>query len=307
MRVSPFVLLSLSSLFWSFNFIIGKLVVDVVPPATITFFRWLLPLLFYLPFVWSDIRDNWEVYRRHWLLVLGLGATGYSLNSFTVYEAVRYTSTINTSFINAFNPVLIALTGFLLYRYKTSAAQIMGFILSLAGVIWIIFKGNPVLIMSLETNSGDLFMLGSNLAWSIHTIVYKRYTEQLPAKSLFVVMMLGGVLVTIPFMAVENLTGGSGWIMQVSLRHIIGIVCLSIFPSVLAYRFWNQALDKVAANKVAVFQYLIPVYTVIISLLLLDERLQSFQVIGGLLIFVGVLLVTNKGSEPKEERERQAA
>lgn len=296
LNVSPFVLLSLSSLFWSLNFIIGKLVAGVVPPATITFLRWLFPLTVYLAYAWKDIKADQQVYKDHWLLIVLLGATGYSWNSITVYEAVLFTSTINTSFINAFNPVLIALTGFLLYRYPITVTQVFGLILSLIGVTWIIFKGNLALILGLQVNIGDLIMVGSNLVWSVHTIVYKRYANLFPPKSLFTMMMLGGVVVTIPLMMIENMLLGSNWTARVEISHLVGILCLSIFPSVLAYRFWNQALDKVPANKVAVFQYLIPVFTVIISLLFLDETLQQFQVIGGVLIFLGLLLVTKKGA-----------
>lgn len=297
MNTSPFILLSLTSLFWSLNFIIGKLVVGVIPPITISFLRWSIPLVLYLLYSWKDIRANQQVYRANWLLVLVLGATGYSLNSISVYQAVMYTSTINTSFINAFNPVLIALTGFLLYRYPITVKQIAGFILSLAGVIWIIFKGNLALVMSLHSNLGDLFMIGSIVTWSIHTILYKRYANLFRAESLFTMMMLGGVIITLPLVFAENLMTGTQWITLVGLPHVIGIICLIIFPSILAYRFWNQALDRVPANKVAIFQYLIPVYTVIISLLFLGENLQPFQAIGGMLIFIGVLLVTTGASE----------
>lgn len=94
----------------------------------------------------------------------------------------------NTSFINAFNPILIALV----VHYVPICdygRQVAGFLLSLAGVIWIIFKGDPLLILSLTVNAGDLFMFGSIVAWSAHTILYKKNAVIFSAQSLFVVMM----------------------------------------------------------------------------------------------------------------------
>ena len=296
MKISPYILLSLASFFWSLNFIIGKLVVDVFPPITLSFFRWGFPAIFYLFYSWKDIKANQQVYKEHWLLILSLGATGYCFNSIAVYEAVLYTSTINTSFINSFNPVLIALTGFVCYRYLVSPIQAMGFIVSLIGLIWIIFKGNPVSLLNLSINIGDFMMLGSIVFWAIYTIIYKKHANVLPVKSRFTMMILGGIIITLPMMLVENIFFGMDWMQQIRYQHIIGIICLSIFPSVLAYRFWNEALDKVAANKVAIFQYLIPIYTVIISLLFLDEKLQIFQIVGGILIFIGVFLVVGKST-----------
>ncbi len=288
---SPYFLLCVANLFWSLNFIIGKLVGTAVPPVTISFFRWGVPLLFYLFFCRRDILANRAVYLRHWRLLLIFGLTGYCLNSITVYYAVLYTSVINTSFINAFNPVLIALAGLAVYRYPLSVRQLLGFLLSFLGVVWIVFKGDIGAVLKLQINVGDLIMLSNICVWTVHTILYKRYSGLFSPRSLFAVMMLAGVVATVPLMVAENLHTGLGWVHQVALRHVLGLLALSIFPSVLAYRFWNQALNQISANKAAISQYLIPVYTVLISVLFLGDALQSFQMLGGLLIFVGVLLV----------------
>jgi len=58
MKVSPYILLSLTSLFWSFNFIIGKIVSDVIPPTSVNFFRWLLPFLIFFPLNLKEVKAN---------------------------------------------------------------------------------------------------------------------------------------------------------------------------------------------------------------------------------------------------------
>ena len=289
---SPYFLLCLANLFWSMNFIIGKLVGTAIPPVTISFFRWGIPLVFYLCFCWPDIRANWAVYKRHWLLLAVLGTTGYCLNSVTVYYAVLYTSVINTSFINAFNPVLIALAGLACYHYPLTGRQAFGFLLSFAGVVWIVFQGDLAAVLAMHINIGDAIMLSNVMIWTVHTILYKQYGKLFSMQSLFAMMMLAGVVATVPMMIAENMIVGVDWIRRVELRHVLGIFGLNIFPSVLAYRFWNQSLNQVSANKAAISQYLIPVYTVLISVLFLGESLKGFQLIGGLLIFIGVLLVS---------------
>lgn len=297
MRISPYLLLSLTSLFWSWNFIIAKLIGADIPPITISFCRWGLPALLFLPFFASDIRKNWPTYRQHIFLIFILGASGFSLNSICVYCALCYTSAINTSFINAFNPVFIALVGFAFYRSPTNRMQVIGFVLSLFGVTWIIFKGDASLILGLQINTGDIFMLGSILFWSVYTTVHKHYINVFPFKSFFAVVVLAGALVTFPLMIIENVIGGTAWVGSVGIKHISGLLALSLFPSVLAVYFWNKALTTISANKVAIFQYLIPVYTVIFSLIFLGEHLKGYHVIGGMLIFVGVVMVTRQRPE----------
>jgi drug/metabolite transporter (DMT)-like permease len=295
MKVSPYILLSLTSLFWSFNFIIGKIVSDVILPTSVSFFRWLLPFLIFLPLNLKEIKVHRTIFFDKWGLILFLGVTGYCLNSIGVYEAVRFTTTINASVINAFNPVLIAVTGYLLYRERITKVQLLGFMLSLAGVLCIIFQGKWELLLELKINLGDLFMFASISFWSIHTVVYRQKAPHFPEKPMFPIMMLGGLLVTVPLALLESQIFDWSWIREIRGIHVVGILCLNFFPSILAYRFWNSALRKVSANKVGIFLYLIPIYTTVISILFLKESLKLFQIFGGLLIFTGVLLVTRSG------------
>ncbi len=296
----PYLLLAFTNLFWSLNFIIGKLVSGVMPPTTISFFRWLPPALFFFALNYKQIRNNTQLIRKNIPLLLALGLTGYAINSICVYEAVFYTSTINTSFINAFNPVLIALAGLMMYRYPITRKQVLGFFLSLVGVVTIIFKGKLERILQLHINIGDLFMVGSISFWAIHTILYKKKgaASGLPSQVLFTMMMCCGVVLTIPFVIVENSSFGWEWIYSIQLQHIFGVLALNIFPSVLAYTFWNQALTRVSANEVAISQYLIPVFTTLISVSFLGEQIKNFHLWGGGFIFLGVFLVTM--AKPKE-------
>ncbi len=291
--VQAYVLLAFTNLFWSLNFIIGKLVAGAIPPATISFFRWLFPAIFFLCLNWKHVKQHWPLVKQHIPLLGLLGLTGYALNSVSVYEAVSYTTTINTAFINAFNPVLIAFAGYLMYRYPITLRQGLGFFLSLIGVVTIIFKGQLQSILGLQINIGDLFMVGSISSWAVHTILYKKKANKLPARVMFTMMMCAGVAISLPLGLAENIfLTGFDWVAKVQLSHILGIFALNVFPSVLAYQFWNHALTKVSANEVAISQYLIPVFTTLISVLFLQERLHSFHFIGGALIFLGVFLVT---------------
>lgn len=291
MKVSPYILLALTSLFWSLNFIIGKIVSLLIPPTTINFLRWFLPFILFLPLSWKEIKYNKNIFIAKWPLILLLGATGYCLNSISVYEAVRFTTVINTSFINAFNPVLIAVMGYILYHEKISKIQFLGLTLSLVGVLCIIFQGDFGRILGLKINIGDLFMLGSITFWSIHTVLYKKRASGYPERSMFTLMMLGGLLITIPLTLLENLVSDWSWIYQIRTVHVLGILSLNIFPSMLAYQFWNSALKKVSANQAAIFLYLIPIYTTAISIIFLGESLRLYHILGGSLIFTGVLLV----------------
>jgi drug/metabolite transporter (DMT)-like permease len=215
MQVSPYILLALTSLFWSLNFVIGKLVATVMPPATISVFRWLVPCGILLLVSWQEIRAHAPIFRAKWRLILLLGATGYGLNSMCVYEAVRLTTTINTSFINAFNPVLIAVAGYVMYRARIDRVQGVGFLLSLVGVLCIIFQGHWERVFRLQMNGGDLFMLASISIWSVHTVLYQHTVPDFPDRAMFTVMMVGGLLATLPFAVFESALEQWAWVTRV--------------------------------------------------------------------------------------------
>jgi len=304
MSVSPYVLLSLTAFFWSLNFIIGKMLSDVIPPITVSFLRWLLPFALFLLLDWKDIHANRATYVAKWRTILILGATGYCLNSIGVYEAVKFTSVINTSFINAFQPVLIVLAGYLWNREKVNRLQGIGISASMFGVLYIVFQGKLAWIVHLRVDFGDLFMLISICLWSIHTIIYKNEASELPMAPTFTLMMMGGLVITLPMALAESTAYHWSWVSRMRTVDVVGILALNIFPSVLAYQFWNNALKRISANQVGIFLYLIPIYTTILSVLFFGEKLELYHLIGGALILVGLLLVTNVSLLPKSIRHQ---
>ena len=142
-------------------------------------------------------------------------------------------------------------------------------------------------------------MLFSISIWSVHTVIYKNKSQRFNRRTIFLLMIMAGLAVTLPFAVLESYLSDWEWARQIQPHHILAILALTIFPSVLAILFWNYALTKISANQVAIFQYLIPVYTTIISIIFLKERLQLFHICGGALILAGVLLVTTFSADRK--------
>ncbi|HEY8462949.1 MAG TPA: DMT family transporter [Bacillota bacterium] len=291
MNYSPYLLLILANLFFGCNIIVAKLVTKVIPPITLTFLRWLGSLLILLPFCWREIRTNWRFYLSRWPLILILGSIGYSLNTILAYESVRYSTAINVSFINAFMPIMVAVAGYVLYREPITGLQFTGFILSLTGVLWIIFQGDWMHLVRFKANTGDLFMVLNVLTWPLFPVLYKYKASDWPRLPMLAWMIFAGLLVAIPPVIIENLIFNGVWVGQVRWIHIIGILGLAIFPSILANQFQNTALKYVPVSKVSIFQSLIPVFASLIAVIFLGEKFYLYHACGGFLILVGVFLV----------------
>ena len=293
MKLTHYCLLILAPFFWSFNFVIGKTIVTVIPPNTLNILRWIIPIALFLFLTWKDLRKNISLYLADWPLLLLLGATGYFLNTISVYYSVRYTTAINASLLASFSPAIFAIFSYMFYKDKISPLQGFGIIFSIIGVFWIVFKGEVRGFVSLKPNIGDMLMLISVVSWAIHSLVFKRRVHALSSNSLFTLMMISGVLLTIPFSLWENWESNWSWLTQMDKNLFFCIIILNIFPSLLAFFLWNKALLEVSSNQAAIFLNFSPVFTTLMSVLFLGEHLMLYHFTGGVLIFTGVILVTN--------------
>src|SRR3546814_4329616 len=72
----PYLLLTMTALFWAGNSIVGRAARDLVPPVALAFWRWAIALALLLPLAWPHLRRDWPVLRSHWPILLLLGALG---------------------------------------------------------------------------------------------------------------------------------------------------------------------------------------------------------------------------------------
>ena len=80
--------------------------------------------------------------------------------------------------------------------------------------------------------------------------------------------------------------------MNITKASIGSIIYVALFASVLAYIFWNKAIQIIGANKTGIFIHLIPVFSIILAIIFLDEKLRGYHVKGSVLIFIGIFLTT---------------
>ena len=133
----------LATLSWAGNTIAGRMAAGTVSPATLTFFRWLLALIFVLAFAWRHVLRDRAVIIAHWrrLFVMGLaGFTGFCL---ALYGALEYTTALNAAIEQSCMPVAIMLGGYLVFRQPFGKIQAFGVMLSVLGVLVTVTSGHP--------------------------------------------------------------------------------------------------------------------------------------------------------------------
>ena len=291
----PYLLLSLSSLFWAGNIVLARHVGAHVPPLTVTTIRWFGVFLILLPFSWPHLKRDWPALRNSLPLMLFLSLVGFAFNNAISYWALQYTQALNALLIQSAGPLFVALWSLILFGVRLTPAQLAGVTISLVGVLTIILRGDFSALASIAFNKGDVMFAASLVSFGLYSALIPR-RPKINQLSLISFTTCCGALMLLPFAIWEYLAGVTlkfDFISMATLGYAV------IFPSTLAYLFFNRGLALIGPNRAAPFFHLVPVFGSAMAILLLGEQLRLFHLIGYALVLAGVIIASRRGSARK--------
>jgi len=285
----PYLLLTLTVLFWSGNFVLGRGVHDLIPPVALAFWRWTIALLILLPFALTPLKTQQHMIRKHWKILTLLAVLSVTNFNTFIYLALQSTTAINTIMVNAMTPVFIAVIAWAGFRDRINLRQFSGIVLSFFGLAWIVSRGHPEILFSMQFTPGDLWTLSAAMCWAIYTVLLRKRPEGLHPVAFLTAIIAIGLLFLLPVYLWEMSTGA---VIRPTRTSILSVLYVAVFPSVLAYIFWNRAVGSVGATRAGIFMHLMPVFGIILAIIFLGERLSPYHVLGIVMIFSGILLTT---------------
>ena len=287
-----YLMLVCATLFWAGNFNVGKIAfIENIPPFSLAFFRWLLVWIILLPFTFKEIlKIKKEIFKNLPLLFL-LGFTSVAMFSSFTYNALNYTQVINASLFNTAIPAMIILVCFLLKIEKTNIFQLLGLLISILGILVIITRLDINILLSLDFNKGDLFMLGGVIAWGIYSAFLKKRTFEVSLLALIEIFCSLGLLVLFPAFLYELIQGKT---LAVNKDLFYILLYVAIFPSIGSYYCWAGAVSIIGANRAGIFLSLIPLFSTIFAIMFFNEKFLFFHFIGSILIIIGLFLSNKK-------------
>ncbi|MCC4116032.1 DMT family transporter [Aromatoleum toluclasticum] len=286
---NPYLLLTLTVLFWSGNMIVGRGLHGAVPPLALAFWRWTIALTLMLPFALPHLRSQWPQLRARWPTVVFLGLVGVGGYNTFAYIALQYTTATSATLLNSFTPIATIVLAFLFLGKRLGRLEALAIVLSFAGVMTIVSRGSIATLLGLSLNLGDLWMLLAVLTWGIYTVGLQRRPAGVDPMLLLAAFTLVGLLPLIPAYLWEI---ASGRTIAVSAASITGILYTGIFPGFLGYVFYNAAVAAVGPSRGAQFIHLMPVFTTVLAAIFLGERPLWYHFVGIALVFAGIVLAT---------------
>ncbi|MEP9386100.1 DMT family transporter [Mesorhizobium sp. KR9-304] len=300
MHKTAYPLLLLTTLFWGGNAVAGKLAVGHISPMLLTTARWGFALVLLCLIGWSRLASDWPTVQRNALYLIVLGAFGFTAFNVALYSAVVYTSAINVSIEQAAIPMLIFLANFLLFRLRATWAQIVGFVVSIAGVALTACHGDPARLLALDLNFGDVLMLVAVAAYAGYTVAL-RFKPDIHWQTLMIAMTAGAFITSLPFAVAELATGAA---IPPDARGWSVVVYTTIFPSILAQLFFVKGVELIGANRAGLFVNLVPVFGTLMSVLLLGEDFYLYHAVALMLVLGGIWLAETSGRRAAADSAR---
>ena len=286
----PYVLLSITALCWAGNAIVGRLAAGHIPPVTLSFLRWSLAFLLILPLAWKQLRQDWPAIRSRLGIMIALSLTGIGAFNTLQYWSLEYTQALNTLLLQSSGPLIVAVWSLLLLRVHLTAAQAIGIVLSLAGVLLILTRGHPTALASITFNRGDLIFLLAMAIFGFYSVLSLK-RPQIHGLSMVAFTFGCGAASLIPLLVWEL---HARPVMVLDAKNLLSLLYVAIFPSTIAYLCFNRGVLLIGAHRAAPFLHVVPVFGSIMAFVFLGEQPEIFHVIAFALVLGGVFIASRK-------------
>jgi drug/metabolite transporter (DMT)-like permease len=279
-------------MFWAGNFIVGKFAtLFEIPPLTLNVLRWVSVWIILMPFTYKEIYNNLPVIKKNWLTISFMGVITISTFNSVVYYALNYTQVINAVLVLSAIPAATIFFSSLMKIEKTNIFQLIGLLLSIAGIGSIISNGEIQKIISLNFNKGDLWMLVCVITWALYSTLLKKNKFEFSQFALIQLMVTVGIIFLIPQFFYEKSIGLE---INFNKAFILILFYVVIFPAIAAYYCWQKGVEIIGPNRASMFIQLMPLFSALMAIIIFKEKFELYHFIGASFIVLGIYLSNRK-------------
>ncbi len=278
-----------AALFWAGNILVARAFHADVPPVGLSFWRWVLAFALFLPFTIGLTRQQLPLIRRHWRWLALLGLLGGLVFHTCLYVALNTTTALNAALIYAMTPALVPVVARILLGDRLHLLQIGGTVLSLAGVIIVVGRGDFSAVLGLQFTRGDLWMVVAVVSWAFYSVLIKRKPAEMHPNTMLTGMMVMAIAMTLPVYLWEHLTIRA---MPVTAASVAVVGYVAVFASIAAYLCYNRAIALVGPSRTALTAHILPVFAAALSVAFLGETLHLYHLAGAAAVAGGIGLAS---------------
>jgi len=294
-NTTAYIFLIFATLFWSGNFIVGKVAsLFEIPPFTLNFYRWSFAWLILAPFSLKEILQKKNYILKDIKLILILGITSITVFNSIVYYSLNFTQVISGVLMISTIPVMIIFFCWILKIEKTNFFQILGVIFSLLGVVVIVTKADLGELLNLNFNKGDLWMVVAMFSWAMYSALLRKKNFELSQISFLQIIISAGLIFLLPAYLIEL---ALGYRTSIHLPFILTLTYVVLFPGLASFIFWIKGISIIGSNRSGIFLHLMPIFSTLMAIIIFKEKFMNFHFIGAVFIIIGIVL-SSKGRMP---------
>lgn len=286
---------------WSGNFIVARGAVDVIPPVGLAFWRWVVACLVILPFALPTLKKDWPHLKRHLPYLSVTALLGVSVFNTLIYIASHTTDALNLSLIAISSPIFMVIFARLFLNDTINKNKILGIFTVVVGIVVLITRGHPEKLLDISFAIGDLWMLIAAACFAMYSILSKKKPAEIGTWTFQLSTFVLGLIMLTPFYFWEASYHPA---VQWDQDLLLSILYLGVFASFTSYVLWNRAVMIIGPAKAGMVYYSLPVFSGILGSIFLDEYIEVFHLICGVLIVSGILIANYT---PKKELEEATA
>ena len=273
-----------TAMFWGGTFVFTRIAAQTLGPFTGAGLRYAMALVFLIPMAYKQNRKVFKIGLSKFPALFMSGFAGVFAYNFFFFKGLKTIPASRGALLAALSPTFVLIISSIIHNEKLSLRKIIGIIISLFGVMVVISRGQFIkLLSSIET--GDLFMLGCPITWALYTLAGRAALKHHTPLQTTTWASISGLALLALFSITEPMPTHISWPVWGSLAY------LGIMGTVVAFVWYYDGIKAIGATRAAIFNNLVPVFAVIFSVFILQEKVSWYTWIGGLLVITGVLFV----------------
>jgi len=286
--------LVLVTLFWGGTFIAGRIAGETFDPYVTAFGRFLVASLLLLFVLWKREGGLVRLSRYQFFWILAGSLTGIVAYNLLFLRGLQLIEANRASLIIALNPVVIMSAAAVFGMERMTPTRFVGILIALVGVSIVLTQGNLTTIAS-TIGAGELMLAGCVLSWSAYTLIGRKLLDQMSPLAITTYACLFGCL-GLGVLASARL----GTVIESGPLALLPIFYLGIFGTVLGFVWYYDGVKEIGPTRSGIFINLVPGWAVLLSALVLGEKIGAATLLGGAVIVAGVMLTNYSGRKAQE-------
>ncbi|KJG35063.1 multidrug DMT transporter [Photobacterium angustum] len=278
---------------WAGNAIVNKMAFSVIDPGAISFYRWFFALVVLTPFVAKSVWRDRAIIKPYLTKLAFLGLLGMVLNQSLGYFAAATTTATNIALIISLVPLISMFLSVPILGQRLSPFALIGAVLSLSGLVLMLSHGDVKSLISQGIKQGDMLMLIAAAVYALYCVLLKRWKMPFSTwKSVYVQCLFAVVMLT-PMLLTSHR-------MAITASAVPLIAYAALLASVIAPWLWMLSIERLGADRTAMFMNLLPIMAAGIASVMLNEHLEAYHYIGGIMVLTGVALAQKRIKAKKQ-------